>query len=229
MTFFLGNWHYNSKDLNNLNFYIPFQRWKLWKMSILQIPEGDVAKVEPLHVAQAIQKVVEKEKFDIVFVGKQVIFTRHFLWKDLLRGGRNAIWNTLCKDAERTMVALVGISSSSSSSYCESRLFEGRRRIENWMCFDELVQAIDDDASQTGPLLAGLLDWPQALYASKVKSWVPKRYSNFVVFTYYPSTGIFHTRKWMILITFLYQQSLHLVIMITRISWSRWKTEAVAR
>ena len=36
--------------------------------------------------------------------------------------------------------------------------------------FDELVQAIDDDASQTGPLLAGLLDWPQALYASKVKS-----------------------------------------------------------
>ena len=48
-------------------------------MSILQIPEGDVAKVEPLHVAQAIQKVVEKEKFDIVFVGKQVIFTRHCL------------------------------------------------------------------------------------------------------------------------------------------------------
>ncbi|PAV77364.1 hypothetical protein WR25_08430 [Diploscapter pachys] len=66
----------------------------------VEIPEGDVAKVEPLHVAQAIQKVVEKEKFDVVFVGKQ---------------------------------------------------------------------AIDDDASQTGPLLAGLLDWPQALYASKVE------------------------------------------------------------
>uniref|UniRef100_A0A1I7W8W8 ETF domain-containing protein n=1 Tax=Heterorhabditis bacteriophora TaxID=37862 RepID=A0A1I7W8W8_HETBA len=32
-----------------------------------------------------------------------------------------------------------------------------------------LLQAIDDDANQTGALLAGLLDWPQALYASKVE------------------------------------------------------------
>ncbi|KAL9932797.1 hypothetical protein V8E36_008496 [Tilletia maclaganii] len=30
-------------------------------------------------------------------------------------------------------------------------------------------QAIDDDASQTGPMLAGLLDWPQATFASKVE------------------------------------------------------------
>lgn len=29
-------------------------------------------------------------------------------------------------------------------------------------------QAIDDDANQTGQLLAGLLDWPQATFASKV-------------------------------------------------------------
>ncbi|KAF8517390.1 electron transfer flavoprotein beta subunit [Hysterangium stoloniferum] len=29
-------------------------------------------------------------------------------------------------------------------------------------------QAIDDDAGQTGQMLAGLLDWPQATYASKV-------------------------------------------------------------
>src|SRR4051794_37569873 len=29
-------------------------------------------------------------------------------------------------------------------------------------------QAIDDDASQTGQMLAGLLDWPQATFASKV-------------------------------------------------------------
>ncbi len=29
-------------------------------------------------------------------------------------------------------------------------------------------QAIDDDSAQTGPMLAGLLDWPQATFASKV-------------------------------------------------------------
>lgn len=59
--------------------------------------------IEPLHVAKALQKLIEKEKFDLVFVGKQ---------------------------------------------------------------------AIDDDAGQTGPLLAGLLDWPQALYASKVPPFI---------------------------------------------------------
>ena len=31
-------------------------------------------------------------------------------------------------------------------------------------------QAIDDDANQTGQMLAALLDWPQATYASKWKS-----------------------------------------------------------
>src|SRR5690606_37550855 len=30
-------------------------------------------------------------------------------------------------------------------------------------------QAIDDDANQTGQMLAALLDWPQATYASKVE------------------------------------------------------------
>lgn len=30
-------------------------------------------------------------------------------------------------------------------------------------------QAIDDDASQTGQMLAGLLEWPQATFASKVE------------------------------------------------------------
>eukprot|EP00511_Aplanochytrium_stocchinoi_P002943 CAMPEP_0204824402 /NCGR_PEP_ID=MMETSP1346-20131115/2426_1 /ASSEMBLY_ACC=CAM_ASM_000771 /TAXON_ID=215587 /ORGANISM="Aplanochytrium stocchinoi, Strain GSBS06" /LENGTH=254 /DNA_ID=CAMNT_0051951545 /DNA_START=180 /DNA_END=943 /DNA_ORIENTATION=- len=30
-------------------------------------------------------------------------------------------------------------------------------------------QAIDDDSNQTGQMLAGLLDWPQATFASKVK------------------------------------------------------------
>ncbi|KIH42489.1 electron transfer flavoprotein [Ancylostoma duodenale] len=66
----------------------------------IEIPDADIPKVEPLHVAKAFQKIVEKEKFDVVFLGKQ---------------------------------------------------------------------AIDDDASQTAPLLAGLLDWPQALFASKVE------------------------------------------------------------
>src|SRR5437870_5352049 len=34
-------------------------------------------------------------------------------------------------------------------------------------------QAIDDDANQTGQMLAALLDWPQAVFASKVEvvSW----------------------------------------------------------
>jgi len=31
-------------------------------------------------------------------------------------------------------------------------------------------QAIDDDANQTGQLIAGILDWPQATFASKVES-----------------------------------------------------------
>ena len=30
-------------------------------------------------------------------------------------------------------------------------------------------QAIDDDAGQTGQILAGILDWPQATFASKVE------------------------------------------------------------
>ncbi|KAF9158342.1 hypothetical protein DFQ27_006296 [Actinomortierella ambigua] len=30
-------------------------------------------------------------------------------------------------------------------------------------------QAIDDDSSQTGPMLAGLLNWPQASFASKIE------------------------------------------------------------
>jgi electron transfer flavoprotein beta subunit len=66
----------------------------------VEVPDADSAKLEPLHVARALQKIVEKEKFDLVFVGKQ---------------------------------------------------------------------AIDDDACQTGSLLAGLLDWPQGLYANKVE------------------------------------------------------------
>lgn len=31
-------------------------------------------------------------------------------------------------------------------------------------------QAIDDDSNQTGQMLAGLLDWPQATFASKVNT-----------------------------------------------------------
>lgn len=35
--------------------------------------------------------------------------------------------------------------------------------------FDDLIlQAIDDDANQTGQMVAGLLQWPQATFASKV-------------------------------------------------------------
>ena len=30
-------------------------------------------------------------------------------------------------------------------------------------------QAIDDDSNQTGQMLAGLLDWPQATFASKIQ------------------------------------------------------------
>lgn len=66
----------------------------------IHVEVGDKDPIEPIHVARAIAKLNEKEKFDIVFTGKQ---------------------------------------------------------------------AIDDDAAQTAPLVAGLLDWPQALYASKVE------------------------------------------------------------
>ncbi|CAI2348419.1 unnamed protein product [Caenorhabditis sp. 36 PRJEB53466] len=66
----------------------------------VQVTDAEAGKLESFHVAKALQKIVEQEKFDAVFLGKQ---------------------------------------------------------------------AIDDDSSQTAPLLAGLLDWPQALYASKVE------------------------------------------------------------
>ncbi|VDN36257.1 unnamed protein product [Cylicostephanus goldi] len=66
----------------------------------IETTDAEVPMLEPLHVAKALQKIVEKEKFDVVFLGKQ---------------------------------------------------------------------AIDDDAGQTPQLLAGLLEWPQALYASKVE------------------------------------------------------------
>ncbi|VDM82219.1 unnamed protein product [Strongylus vulgaris] len=66
----------------------------------IEIADADVPMLEPLHVARAFKKIVEKEKFDVVFLGKQ---------------------------------------------------------------------AIDDDAGQTPQILAGLLEWPQALFASKVE------------------------------------------------------------
>ena len=41
-------------------------------------------------------------------------------------------------------------------------------------------QAIDDDAGQTGQILAGLLDWPQATFASKVTVDADKKQANVV-------------------------------------------------
>lgn len=39
-------------------------------------------------------------------------------------------------------------------------------------------QAIDDDAGQTGQILAGLLDWPQATFASKIVVDVNRKEAN---------------------------------------------------
>lgn len=39
-------------------------------------------------------------------------------------------------------------------------------------------QAIDDDAGQTGQMLAGLMDWPQATFASKLVIDVAKKEAN---------------------------------------------------
>ena len=39
-------------------------------------------------------------------------------------------------------------------------------------------QAIDDDSSQTGQMLAGLLDWPQATFASKMVVDTAKKEAN---------------------------------------------------
>ena len=38
-------------------------------------------------------------------------------------------------------------------------------------------QAVDDDANQAGQMLAGLLDWPQATFASKIEFVEPTRLS----------------------------------------------------
>src|SRR6476469_6049484 len=38
-------------------------------------------------------------------------------------------------------------------------------------------QAVDDDSNQTGQMLAGLLDWPQATFASKIEFVEPARIS----------------------------------------------------
>ncbi|TMS37383.1 hypothetical protein L596_004325 [Steinernema carpocapsae] len=67
----------------------------------IAVDDAAVEKVEPIHVARALAKIAQDEKFDVVIVGKQ---------------------------------------------------------------------AIDDDANQTGQLLAGMLKWPQAVFASKVEA-----------------------------------------------------------
>ncbi|KAL3898013.1 MAG: hypothetical protein SGCHY_003022 [Lobulomycetales sp.] len=64
----------------------------------VQVPDG--TEVQPLQVAKLLKAVVEKEKSDLVLLGKQ---------------------------------------------------------------------AIDDDSNQTGQMLAGLLNWPQATFASKIE------------------------------------------------------------
>ncbi|ORZ41353.1 electron transfer flavo protein subunit beta, mitochondrial [Catenaria anguillulae PL171] len=66
----------------------------------VEIPEGTEKTLEPLAVAKVLAKVAEKEKADVVMLGKQ---------------------------------------------------------------------AIDDDANQTGQMVAGILGWPQATFASKVE------------------------------------------------------------
>ncbi|KAI9145239.1 electron transfer flavoprotein subunit beta [Paraphysoderma sedebokerense] len=66
----------------------------------VEIPEADEQKLQPLAVAKLFKAIVEKEKLDLVILGKQ---------------------------------------------------------------------AIDDDANQTGQMLAGLLNWPQGTFASKVE------------------------------------------------------------
>ncbi|KAK5985202.1 Electron transfer flavoprotein subunit beta domain protein [Trichostrongylus colubriformis] len=38
----------------------------------VEMPDAEFSKVEPLHVAKVLQKIVEKHKFDVVFLGKQV-------------------------------------------------------------------------------------------------------------------------------------------------------------
>ena len=63
-------------------------------------------ELQPLIVAQTLKYFIEKEKIDLVLLGKQCTF----------------LWYT----------------------------------------------AVDDDCNQTGQLLAGMLDWPQATFASKV-------------------------------------------------------------
>ncbi|KAK0397806.1 hypothetical protein QR680_011450 [Steinernema hermaphroditum] len=67
----------------------------------IAVEDAAAEKIEPVHVARALAKIAQDQKFDVVFVGKQ---------------------------------------------------------------------AIDDDANQTGQLLAGFLNWPQAMFASKVEA-----------------------------------------------------------
>ncbi|MFH4982803.1 hypothetical protein AB6A40_009512, partial [Gnathostoma spinigerum] len=64
------------------------------------VDDATAEKLEPLHVAQVLSKIVKEQDIKAVFVGKQ---------------------------------------------------------------------AIDDDCNQTGQLLAGMLDWPQAMFASKIE------------------------------------------------------------
>uniref|UniRef100_A0A915MIZ2 Electron transfer flavoprotein subunit beta n=1 Tax=Meloidogyne javanica TaxID=6303 RepID=A0A915MIZ2_MELJA len=66
----------------------------------LEVDTAFEEKLEPIHVARAISKLVETDKFDMIILGKQ---------------------------------------------------------------------AIDDDANQTGQMVAGYLNWPQATFASKVE------------------------------------------------------------
>jgi len=67
---------------------------------LVETPSGEMSELQPLAVAKLLQKIVEREKPNLVILGKQ---------------------------------------------------------------------AIDDDCNQTGQMLAALLSWPQATFASKLK------------------------------------------------------------
>ena len=123
--------------------------------------------VEPLAVAKILKAIVEQEQPGLVILGKQAI-------------------DDDCNQTGQMLAALTGWA---QGTFASKIVIEGEsilvtREVDGGLQTVKLKalvdkeqpqlvilgkQAIDDDCNQTGQMLAALLGWPQATFASKVE------------------------------------------------------------
>ncbi|MGH7038098.1 MAG: electron transfer flavoprotein subunit beta/FixA family protein, partial [Stellaceae bacterium] len=114
-------------------------------------------ELQPLAVAKLLKAIAEKEKPGLIILGKQAIDDDCNQTGQMLAALLDWPQGTFASKIERNDDALV-------VARALLKLVEREQPL--------LVilgkQAIDDDSNQTGQMLAALLGWPQATFASKV-------------------------------------------------------------